>query len=223
MLMKNILLLIIIGIVVGCKSNTEIPEPPEENARYKVTFSFKWNAQDFPNDYPSNAHYSKLIGWSHNPNNVFFQVGTIASEGIRLMAESGRTTPLDEEINTRIENNEGLSLVIGEGLGSGVGEIVVEIDVDNENPSVTLVTMLAPSPDWYAGVININLYEDGKFFKEKVVNGLVYDAGTDSGSTFTSANEVTTPQEAILLIINPPLGNGTSISPPIAEVTFIKL
>jgi hypothetical protein len=56
-------------------------------ATYKVTFEFNWNEQDYPNDYPSNAHFSKLIGWSHTPLNNFFKIGTIASTGIKNMAE----------------------------------------------------------------------------------------------------------------------------------------
>lgn len=58
--------MVLIGFFSSCK-----PDEPAERelliAKYKLTFDFKWNAQDFPIDYPSSAHFSKLIGWSHRP------------------------------------------------------------------------------------------------------------------------------------------------------------
>ena len=63
------------------------------------------------------------------------------------MAELGATQVLIDELNTKIENNEGLESVIGTGLGSGIGEISVDLLVNAENSAITLVTMLAPSPD----------------------------------------------------------------------------
>ena len=33
-----------------------------DTVKYRIKFSFYWNNQDFPNDYPSNAYFSKLIG-----------------------------------------------------------------------------------------------------------------------------------------------------------------
>ena len=117
-------------------------------ATYKVTFKFNWSEQDYPIDNPSNAHLSKLIGWSHTPLNNFFKIGTIASTGVKNMAELGATVALDEELASKIEANEGLDRVIGSGLSSGVSEISVELQVNEQHPSISLVTMLAHSPDW---------------------------------------------------------------------------
>ena len=219
--MRNITWLILIIVISSCTSEKITPE--EVTARYTVTFIFIWNEQDFPVDYPSGAHFSKLIGWSHKPGSGFFQTGTLASEGIKRMAEIGATSPLDNEINNRIANNEGLNLVIGDNLSGGVGEITIEIAVNKENPSVTLCTMIAPSPDWYVAVVSINLYENGSFVQERIVDVLVYDAGTDGGLTYMSANDPTDPREPISLFVKPPLGNGTSITPSISVVKFSKL
>ena len=81
--------------------------------------------------------------------------------------------------------------------------------------------MLAPSPDWYVGTVNVVLKEED-FVKEKTVNVLVYDSGTDSGTSFTSLDTVTTPQEPITLLVDTPLGDGTIISPVIGTATFVK-
>lgn len=172
--------MVLIAYFGSCK-----PDEPAERelliAKYRVTFNFKWNAQDFPTDYPSNAHFSKLIGWSHKPSSEFFKVGSIASEGIKNMAEVGSTEKLTDEFTTKIEANEGLKNIIGNGLGSGVGELSVTLDVNEKFSSITLATMLAPSPDWYVAIINQNLLENGEFIDEKTVDALTYDAGTDRG------------------------------------------
>ena len=210
--------MVIIAFFSSCK-----PDEPAERelliAKYRVTFNFKWNAQDFPTDYPSSAHFSKLIGWSHKPSSEFFKVGSIASEGIKNMAEVGSTEKLTDEFTTKIEANEGLKNVIGNGLGSGVGELSVTLDVNEKFSSITLATMLAPSPDWYVAIINQNLLENGEFIDEKTVDAQTYDAGTDSGETFTSSNAPTDPKVPISVINTPPIGNGKTI----ATVKFEKL
>ena len=190
--------------------------------RYDVSFTLNWSKQDFPINYPSNAHFSKLIGWSHPADNDFFKIGTIASEGIENMAETGGTSPLDNEISTKISNGEGLKLITGKGLSDGTGTIEVIADVNINNPSVTLATMIAPSPDWYVAVVNINLFENGEFVAEKIVDGLVYDAGTDSGTSYMSSDLNTNPKSPISMFVDSPLGNGNQLAPTIAEVKFTR-
>lgn len=138
------------------------------------------------------------------------------------MAELGATTPLDNEINQRITTGEGLHLYIGNNLGSGVGQIEQLVTVDKNHTAVTLATMLAPSPDWYLAVVNINLFEDDAFVNSKSVVAYVYDAGTDDGTTYNSANANTYPRRAISYFVSAPLGNDTVVSPAIATVTFTK-
>ena len=205
-------LFIIALIFIQCRKD----DPSK--ATYEVAFCLNWNNKDFPIDYPSNAHFSKLIGWSHQSENDFFSLGTMASDGIKNMAELGDNSALINELNNKINDGKGLDCVIGENLNKGVGTISFNIDVDKENPSVTLATMLAPSPDWYVAVVDVNLFENESFVKEKTINGLVCDSGTDSGKTFKSSNEETTPKQPISLITSSPLGT----SPTLCTVTFTK-
>lgn len=213
-------------IFISCKKDVkESPVAPDDlnTTNYRVTFNINWNSTDFPTDYPSNAHFSKLIGWSHQSNTEFFKEGTLASEGIRKMAELGATTPLDNEINERIATKEGLGLYIGNNLSTGVGQITIDVVVDKYHPSVTLATMLAPSPDWYLAVVNVNLLENTLFVSSKTIDGIVYDAGTDDGTTYTSPNTNTYPRRAISYFVSSPLGNDTVVSPSIATITFTKI
>lgn len=144
---------------MGCSDEgaMETETPTETQAKYKVTFNFKWNKIDFPIDYPPTAHFSNLIGWSHSPKNTFFKKGSIASEGIKNMAELVATSTLTNELKTKIDQKKGLTNVVGSGLGSGVGEVSIEIGVNKDHSAITLATMLAPSPDWYVAVVNINM------------------------------------------------------------------
>ena len=66
-------------------------------------------------------------------------------------------------------------------------------------PNVSIVSMLAPSPDWFVGASDLPLCVDGKWRDEVAVDLVVFDAGTDSGATFTSPDQDTQPADAITL------------------------
>lgn len=62
---------------------------------------------------------------------------------------------------------------------------------------MSFMVRIVPSPDWFVGVDSINLC-DGDKWKESVTLELFpYDAGTDSGFTFSSPNFETIPQDRI--------------------------
>jgi len=221
--LKTYLGLIIGAILVGCStSDGPIETGIESEATYTVTFTMNWNSTDFPTDYPSNAHFSPLIGWSHSSASQFFKAETIATEGIELMAETGATATLEEELKAMIADNEGLDFVLGNGLDEGTGEITVELKVNAANPSISLVSMVAPSPDWYVAIVNENLYNGSNFADSRTITAAVYDSGTDSGSTFTSGNANTDPKGKISLFVNSPLGDGEKLLADFATVTFVK-
>ena len=209
-------------LVMSCNKEDNNNKTPEGVVKYEVTFNMKWSAANFPIDYPSNAHFSKLIGWSHRKDYTFFQPGTYASPGIKEMAEKGSTSPLDDEINNEIDYKEGLKLFIGNGLSSGTGTIKIEVYVNESNPNITLVTMLAPSPDWYLGVIDISMLDGGEFVDTKTIKAIVYDSGSDSGVSFKSENKVTKPQDEIHVFKSYPLGDGIA-DLDIADVTFKRI
>lgn len=209
-------------IFVGCEDDDN-DDFLNERSKYEVEFTFFWSSTNFPTDYPSNAHFSKLIGWSHKPASDLFKVGTAATSGIEAMAETGATTPLDSELRERIGLGQGLNLVIADALGSGTGTIKTEVIIDRLNSNVTFVTMVAPSPDWYVGAINVSLLDGQNFVSTKTVNAFVYDSGTDDGTTFTSLDANTSPQGKISLFVDPPLGDGTTVTPVFATVKFTRI
>src|SRR5262245_36189318 len=54
-------------------------------AQYQVVFNATWSQATHPTNWPSNAHFSGLVGGTHNNNVHFWRDGETASEGIRLM------------------------------------------------------------------------------------------------------------------------------------------
>ena len=64
--------------------------------------------------------------------------------------------------------------------------------------------MIAPSPDWFIATRNVELYKDGEWQESLTIPARLYDAGTDSGETFTAANDDTNPKEPIVGLENQP-------------------
>lgn len=82
---------------------------------------------------------------------------------------------------------------------------IVELNVDALHPRVSVITKIFPSPDWFLGVRNVDLCNrtSGKWLREKKESRLIpYDAGTDSGTEFTSNNKITNPPEDIFRFSN---------------------
>jgi hypothetical protein len=211
-------------LLLGCSENEPLmtqPEP-ELNARYKLTFNAGWSAQTHPNDFPSSAHFSGLIGMTHNGNTMLFVESEIASDGIKNMAETGGKNPLETEIQNFISIGTGNILISGGGINSSPGEVSLEFDITSSHPMVSVVSMLAPSPDWFISVSNINLIENNAWVTSKTITVDIYDAGTDDGMTFQSPDEPTDPKVPIFTITTPPLAVNNVVA-PLGSITLTKI
>ncbi len=82
--------------------------------------------------------------------------------------------------------------------------------------------MIAPSPDWFIAVSNINLIENNEWVTSKTITVDIYDAGTDDGTTFVSPDEPTIPRATIFEIITPPLAINNAVA-PLGSITFTKI
>lgn len=68
---------------------------------------------------------------------------------------------------------------------------------------LSFIVRIVPSPDWFVGVDSVDLC-DGDQWKDNVSLDLFpYDAGTDSGFTFSSPNFETIPQDKITQVGKP--------------------
>jgi hypothetical protein len=69
---------------------------------------------------------------------------------------------------------------------------------DAQHHLLSLVSKIYPSPDWFVGVSDLELcLENGQWIESKEINLYPYDAGSDSGATYTSPDQPTLPREAI--------------------------
>ncbi|NNC71048.1 MAG: T9SS type A sorting domain-containing protein [Flavobacteriaceae bacterium] len=167
-----------------------------QDATYKIEFISNWSSSTHPTDYPSgSAHWSPLIGTTHQNAAFALQLGVVASDGVEQVAETGGTSILTQEINTLITAGVAYEVINGSGLGSGPGTITInDVDVDANFPYISLITMIAPSPDWVAMIGNQKLTDNsGNWINAISVDVYATDAGTDSGATYNSPNADITP------------------------------
>ncbi len=203
---------------------TATPPPLVATAttRYQVTFEAAWSRELHPSDFPSDPHFSRLIGGTHSDRVNFWREGAPATSGIEDMAELGATSPFDAEIEAAIAQGTAHGLIRGGGVGRSPGSTGVDFEISRDHPRVTLVTMVAPSPDWFGGVHDLELIENGDWVATKSVDLYPYDAGTDDGVSFNSADAESAPHVAIKRIDGFPFSSNGAVA-PIGRFVFRRL
>ena len=196
--------------------------PPSPSAMYELTFASTWSADTHPSDFPSNPHFSGLIGGTHDETVAFWTVGQLASEGIERMAETGNKTILQEEVEAQIANGHAEYVLSGGGIGTSPGTRVFTFTISQDYQLATIVSMIAPSPDWFVGVDSLDLFHDNQWTPELIIPLEPYDSGTDSGDTYSTPNVDTVPPEPIFVIEGYPFETeGTQ--PPLGTFTFRRM
>jgi hypothetical protein len=200
-------------LLLSCGCDSDRPPlralpPPDAVARYTVTFAATWSAATHPQDFPASAHFSGLIGATHSGRVEFWRPGRLASAGIQAMAELGSKSPLDAEVAAAIAAGSAGSLLSGDGLSPSPGQVSLDFEISLAHPLVTLVTMIAPSPDWFVGVAGLPLLQGGEWVDSLAVELYGWDAGTDNGASYTSPNAPAMPHEPIAPLVGPPFEAG---------------
>src|SRR5690606_2594793 len=103
---------LVAAALAACSDDDDGPTGPEaggiscaeNSATYTLTFQSVWSAQTHPEGFPSNPHFSGLIGATHRATVSFWDPESLASPGIQAMAELGRKSPLDEEVQAAIDS-----------------------------------------------------------------------------------------------------------------------
>lgn len=206
----------------GVPAPTPLPTPTAPTARYSVSFESTWRAETHPVDFPADAHYSRLVGGTHSSRVRFWTAGGTASAGIQAMAERGRTSPLDSEVQAAIAAGTAYSLIVGGALDRSPGVATAEFEIGRDHPLVSLVTMVAPSPDWFVGVDSLSLVEGGDWAAVKSVTLYPWDAGTDSGESYASPDAATQPPQPIHVLQGHPVALGGTVL-PFGSFTFRRV
>lgn len=204
----------------SCKKESAIAVP---DAIYKITVVGKWQIPQF--GVPSNVHFTYFAGMVHNANARSWQPGSYASIGLKNLAESGGLTELIRETDSIILQKNAISH-IAFPPPSATGTVSSNIYCNANYSHVSFASMIAPSPDWFIGVNNLNLYVSDHWLQDTLLNLYVYDAGTKDGDVFSMTGPATMPQQNILLqtpVNATALANGNTTLAPIATVRFTKL
>ena len=188
--------------------------PDDNTVSYTVRLRASWSERLHHNQYPQGAHLSPMVAWSHRLKDTLFRSGGIASEGMEIMAETGATRTLEREIENITRTGAILSHSTGR-VFNAPGEDRIQMTLARNVPYITVVSMIAPSPDWFIAARNVELYKNGRWLDRVSVPAPIYDAGTDNGPEFTSPNDDTSPKEPISRLKDAP-------SIPIATFEFIR-
>ena len=189
-----------------------------QSATYRVTFEGKFTANALASgvSVPSGEHFTTLIGAVHNGNVTFWSSGGTASAGTEAVAELGTTGTFKSEINAAMLN--ALAVIEQSIASGGTATATVDITLTTDHPLVTLISMVAPSPDWFVGVSGQSLRNaaDDGWQPSLTVDLFPYDAGTENGTEFSLSNPATSPRGTITSI----KGTGKFSNEPIATLTF---
>ncbi|MGH0159130.1 UNVERIFIED_CONTAM: hypothetical protein FKN15_062728, partial [Acipenser sinensis] len=173
-------------------------------ATYILVFTGQWNPTTFPKQYPMfrpPAQWSKLIAVSHSSRFHLWQEGFVASQGVQMFAERGVTAALIKETKEVKKSTRSVHGVYrAPGISNGIGHTSTELHMQPRSPRLSLMGKIIPSPDWFVGVDSLDLCDGGQWVQEVSLDLYPYDAGTDSGFTFSSPNYLTVPQENITQI-----------------------
>jgi hypothetical protein len=197
-----------------------------DQATYDVSFTPGWNAQSHPLDYPkagllSAPHFSGIIGASHGAGYRLFATGRAPSTGIERLSEMGKHDPLDADIKAAIAKGAAGMLFETDAIKDLGKPVRFTVTVDGKHPMVSAVAMIAPSPDWFAGVGNVNLMEADGWVVTKTLDVYAYDSGGDDGTTYEAADKDTNPKKATAINDSAHfLQGGRRV--PVARITFTR-
>lgn len=206
--------------VLACTLSAGSPSPAAQPlaVTYRVDFEATWSAETHPQSFPDFPHFSPLIGGTHDTSVTFWQVGQPATLGIQRMSEWGATSPLDQEIEAAIALGAAGQLIQApSAFIPSPGSESTTFTASWEHPLVTLVSMIAPSPDWFVGVSGLNLWDGSAWADSLTVELFCFDAGTDSGPNYTSPDQPTVPPVPVSAINAGPFTPGV----PVGKFSFI--
>jgi spondin N len=223
-----------LGVAACGKPATEAPKTDAAPAvaemraatTYKVQFTPAWTKANFPFEYPDTSlihkpHFSGWIGTAHDDNYRIFQEGVAPTPGLENLSEMGKHDPLDSEIKSAIAAGNALSLSESEPLKDFSQTVTFEVSIDEAHPMVALVAMIAPSPDWFAGV-DVNLMENGAPVASKSVDVAAWDSGGDDGTTYLADDVDTNPKKPSMQSTDRHfMNNGKTM--PVGTLTFTKM
>lgn len=177
--------------LMGLISAISLPVIPgcTGHAMYDVTFYNNLTPRRFGSKIPQEGLvYSPLAAVSHSNRISLFTVRGFANSPVATLAKTGVNADYIK-LATKIRKFTGkVYSVVDAGAPTMPGRsTTLRVSVDCKRPSVTVIGMIAPSPDWIVQINNLILFDttSGEFVDRVSGRLIAYDTGVDSGNQFT--------------------------------------
>jgi len=191
----------------------------QTTATYDIVFENNWEAHG---PLPTNAHFTALVGATHNADVVFFEMNGTATSGVERVAELGSNGVFESEVNAAIATNKADQYINGSNLfptPTNQTITISNLQVNSNHPLISLISMIAPSPDWMIAVNSISLLDNNdQWIPESIIDLYPYDAGTEDGNLYQLNNPPTSPQGTIQSI----QGVAPFNNQPIGTISFTQ-
>jgi len=128
---------------------------------------------------------------------------------------------LSDEIAAAIAEGSAQYVLSGGGIRPSPGEVSLDLQIEETHPLVTLVSMIAPSPDWFVGVADLPLLQSGHWIDSLTVELRGWDAGTDNGTTYAAVDAPTLPHVPITPLEDGPFRVNGQV-PALGTFTFVR-
>lgn len=194
--MKTALSLLTVVSIIAISSASETPFPGcKGEATYQLTFFNLLKPQFFGSLIPDTGLvYSPLAGVSHSNRLSFFTIRGYASKAVEQIAETGVNARFIR-LAKRLRRQTGkVTSVVDAASPTMPGKsTTVTLKVTCQNPFVTVIGMIAPSPDWIVQINNFNTVDtdSGDFIRYDSGTLIAYDTGVDNGREFTPPSDLT--------------------------------
>ncbi|MFG0298771.1 MAG: spondin domain-containing protein [Phycisphaerales bacterium JB047] len=172
----------------------------QDAAEYRFEFAAEWSEETHPTMFPNNPHFSRVIGATHTDQLSIWAPNGIATFGIEDMAERGAVAALQAEVDAHIAAGTADQFLSLRGIPTSPDVRDDAFVANADYPLLSIVTMIAPSPDWFVGIHDVDLRPGGVWVRELVFDLYPYDSGTDAGVNFVGPNIDITPHLPILNI-----------------------
>jgi hypothetical protein len=170
----------------------------------------------------SGPHFSGLIGASHGNAYVLFAEGLRPTPGLERLSEEGKHAPLDAEIDAAIAAGQAGERFETGAIKDFTKPVTAIVHVNRSFPRVSVAAMIAPSPDWFAGVADVDLRDGSGWVAKKELRVEAFDAGGDAGTTYEAADADLDPKQPTRRNDAPQFTSGGTRA-PVGRITFRRM
>ena len=226
-MLHRVIVLCFFFLLTACGITPTKVSKDQIGAEYSLLFESLWtpNSPHSGDSFPSSAHFSPPVLITHTSQAQFWAEGQTASEGVESMAEVGGTRQLGLEFSSKQRAHEALAALDGDSFDWDEKQTIT-IAANTHADRLTVLTMIAPSPDWFVGLNGIALRNADGTWKDKITCELVgYDAGTEEGVRWSLSNDDTNPVQSIHKLSDSAALQtaGYDLSSPFLKVTITRI